>query len=86
MTDRGVRTLIPVGSNAKINLKYFMDSVLHKLLEVKIAKKQFVEPDKVWIHHDATFSYTAEIIQSDGQDLKENPGMTSKSFSGVHIK
>ncbi|OXA49297.1 Fibroblast growth factor receptor 3 [Folsomia candida] len=46
MTDRGVRTLIPVGSNAKINLKYFMDSVLHKLLEVKIAKKQFGEPDK----------------------------------------
>lgn len=56
MNGRGVLPLIHVGSNAKINSKYYVDNVLQKFLEVEIPKFYPGELDKVYIHHDAVTS------------------------------
>lgn len=61
MSGRGTFNLIRVPPKVKINVKYYIEEDLRPILEVVVPRRYSEDTSKVFLHHDAASSHTANI-------------------------
>lgn len=86
MSGRGPLPLIRVPHNVKICAKYYIEEVLRPLLEKEIPKLYGEDTSKVFVHHDAASSHTANITTQYAVELKQKLGITIIPKQEIPVK
>lgn len=86
MTGRGVLPLVFVPPNVKINAEYYIDYVLKPLLEDGVPSLYGEDTSKVFVHHDAATSHTANKTRDYADQLHQKLGITLISKKEIPVK